>query len=272
MTNTNGTTTASKWDGSKMSQDDLMKNDHVLVLDDKDNVIGAASKYDSHDFNKDQPRGILHRAFSVFLFDEDTDKMLLQKRASSKITFPNVWTNTCCSHPLHNMTPSELDTPEDVKAGTVLGVKNAAVRKLSHELGIPEGQIPVEKFEFLTRFHYWAADVVTHGTESPWGEHEIDYVLLARVPKSSLTIKPNPEEVDDVKWVSQSELADAMKEGLWSPWFCIIVKRWMNTWWSDLTKALTTQEYRDYDTVHEFDPPAEFMGGRGKAGPLFSST
>ena len=87
---TNGTTTTSKWDGSAISQDELMKNDHVLVLDDKDNVIGAASKYAAHDFNKDQPRGILHRAFSVFLFDEETDKMLLQKRASTKITFPNV--------------------------------------------------------------------------------------------------------------------------------------------------------------------------------------
>jgi len=257
-----------------MSQDELMKNDHVLVLDDKDNIIGSASKYAAHDFSKEQPRGILHRAFSVFLFDEESDKMLLQKRASSKITFPNVWTNTCCSHPLHNMNPSEIDTPSDVASGSVLGAKNAAVRKLNHELGIPEGQVPVEKFEFLTRFHYWAADIVTHGKESPWGEHEIDYVLLARVPRSSLTINPNPEEVDYVKWVSQSELVEAMKEEgtLWSPWFCIIVKRWMSKWWTDLTKTLTTQEFRDYDTIHQFDPPTDFMGGRGNAGPLFYST
>ena len=168
------------------------------------------------------------------------------------------------------MTPSELDTPEDVKNGTVNGVKHAAIRKLNHELGIPIGQIPIESFEFFTRFHYWAADVKTHGVDSPWGEHEIDYVLLAKVNKESLTIKPHPDEVDDVKWVSKDELEEEMKEGLWSPWFCIIVKRFMNGWWSDLDKALSTQEYRDFDTIHEFDPPEDFMGGKGKAGPLFS--
>lgn len=56
-------------------------------------------------FNAAQPEGILHRAFSVFLFD-DRGRLLLQQRASSKITFPDVWTNTCCSHPLHGYSPS----------------------------------------------------------------------------------------------------------------------------------------------------------------------
>ena len=56
---------------------------------------------------------MLHRAFSVFLFD-DRNKLLLQQRASSKITFPSLWTNTCCSHPLYGQTPSEVDVPEDV--------------------------------------------------------------------------------------------------------------------------------------------------------------
>ena len=50
-------------------------------------------------------KGLLHRAFSVFLFDSE-NRLLLQQRASEKITFPNMWTNTCCSHPLN--TPSEL--------------------------------------------------------------------------------------------------------------------------------------------------------------------
>lgn len=103
-----------------LSQDDLMIKDTVIVTDDNDNIIGSASKKDSHVFNPDQPVGVLHRAFSVFLFDKSDRTMLLQKRASSKITFPNVWTNTCCSHPLHGMEPSEVDQPSDVQDGSVL--------------------------------------------------------------------------------------------------------------------------------------------------------
>ena len=56
-----------------------------------------------------------------------------------------------------------------------MGVKRAAVRKLKHELGIEPGQVPLEKFKFLTRLHYWAADVVTHGPASPWGEVSVEY-------------------------------------------------------------------------------------------------
>ena len=73
-----------------MTQEDMMIKDTVLVLDHDDNVIGSASKRTSHEFTSDQARGILHRAFSVFLFDESTGELLLQQRASSKITFPNV--------------------------------------------------------------------------------------------------------------------------------------------------------------------------------------
>ena len=79
-----------KWDGKGMTQNDLMEKDTVLVLDFNDNVIGSESKRGSHEFKPSQPRGVLHRAFSVFLFDETTGELLLQKRASTKITFPNV--------------------------------------------------------------------------------------------------------------------------------------------------------------------------------------
>jgi len=78
------------WDGNAMSQDDMMEKDTVLVLDQNDNVIGSESKKGAHIFDQKQPRGILHRAFSVFMFDQSTGELLLQKRASSKITFPNV--------------------------------------------------------------------------------------------------------------------------------------------------------------------------------------
>ena len=73
-----------------MSQSQMMEKDTVIVLDDNDAIQGSASKKESHVFSPEQPRGILHRAFSVFLFDESTNEMLLQQRASTKITFPNV--------------------------------------------------------------------------------------------------------------------------------------------------------------------------------------
>jgi isopentenyldiphosphate isomerase len=81
------------WDGKAMTQSDMMEKDTVLVVD---NVVGSASKKTSHEFTIEQPRGILHRAFSVFIFDVTTGELLLQKRASSKITFPNV----CIGNPM----------------------------------------------------------------------------------------------------------------------------------------------------------------------------
>lgn len=61
------------------------------------------------------------------------------------------------------------------------GVKNAAIRKLDHELGIAAEDVPIDSFKFLTRLHYYAADAVTHGPNAPWGEHEIDYILFIQV-------------------------------------------------------------------------------------------
>ncbi|CAN0205014.1 unnamed protein product, partial [Laminaria digitata] len=109
----------------------------------------------------------------------------------------------------------KVDLPEDVKDGSVPGVKNAAVRKLDHELGIAAEDVPVDAFKFLTRIHYYAADAVTHGPNAPWGEHEIDYILFIRVSfcaDSSLKMKPHPDEVDDVKWVTLEEMDEMMAD------------------------------------------------------------
>lgn len=92
------------WDGSA-TQEELMMKDECILVDDSDTIIGHANKYNSHRFNTEQPKGLLHRAFSVFLFDSQ-NRLLLQQRAASKITFPKVWTNTCCSHPLYGYDPS----------------------------------------------------------------------------------------------------------------------------------------------------------------------
>lgn len=109
---------------------------------------------------KNIDRGLLHRAFSVFLFDSK-NRLLLQQRASEKITFPDMWTNTCCSHPLG--VPGETGATLDT---AVQGVRRAAQRKLDQELGIKAAQVPLEKFQFLTRIHYKAP------SDGKWGEHE----------------------------------------------------------------------------------------------------
>ena len=115
-------------------------------------------------------KGLLHRAFSVFLFN-DKNELLLQQRASEKITFPDMWTNTCCSHPLGIPGETGSTLPD-----AIAGVKNAAQRKLDHELGIPKEQVPLEKFRFLTRIHYKAP------SDGKWGEHESmlpEYAIVA---------------------------------------------------------------------------------------------
>lgn len=108
---------------------------------------------------------------------------------------------------------------------------------------------------------------------SPWGEHEIDYVLFFCVKnKSELTVKPHPDEVDDVKWVTPKVLAEMMDDSslLFSPWFRIICKKWLvSSWWKDLKETMETAKHCDYINIHEFDPPMEHLGGEGKAGPLF---
>ena len=99
-----------------------MRKDEVILVDEQDRVTGSDSKYKAHTFNSKQPRGLLHRAFSVFLFDDD-NQLLLQRRANCKITFPGVWTNTCCSHQLHGYEPSEIDSDMAISSGSVPGAK-----------------------------------------------------------------------------------------------------------------------------------------------------
>ena len=108
-------------------------------------------------------KGLLHRAFSAFVFRPTDGKLLLQQRASEKITFPDMWTNTCCSHPLD-------DFPEEKEEEGQRGVKVAAVRKLEHELGIQKEQTGVDGFEYLTRIWYLAP------SDGVWGEHEGVYI------------------------------------------------------------------------------------------------
>lgn len=152
-------------------------------------------------------KGLLHRAFSAFVFRPEDGKLLLQQRATEKITFPDMWTNTCCSHPLDDFEEEKVEKDQ-------LGVKVAARRKLEHELGIPREQTPIDKFQYLTRIHYLAP------SNGVWGEHEgvcdatqrqktntepsaVDYILFLT---ANVTVSPNLNEIRDFKYVDKAEL------------------------------------------------------------------
>ena len=74
-----------------------MNINQVVLVDEDDSEIGVMEKMEAHE------KGLLHRAFSVFLFNERSE-MMLQRRALSKYHSPGLWTNTCCSHPMHGET------------------------------------------------------------------------------------------------------------------------------------------------------------------------
>ena len=111
--------------------------EECILVDEADKVIGSDSKKNCH-LNEQILAGKLHRAFSVFLFNSKGE-LLVQQRASAKITFPECFTNTCCSHPLYRQ--QELDEEG------ALGVRRAARRKLEHELGIPQDQVSIMHVE-----------------------------------------------------------------------------------------------------------------------------
>ncbi len=168
-------------------------------------------------------KGLLHRAFSAFVLRPSDGKLLLQQRATEKITFPDMWTNTCCSHPLDDFEEEKIEEDQ-------LGVRVAATRKLEHELGIPKSQAPADQFQYLTRIHYLAP------SNGPWGEHEgasehvtvantgvltmgflrfvVDYILFLT---ADVTVEPNLNEIRDYKYVDKKELQTMFDDSGMSP-------------------------------------------------------
>ncbi|HSI88449.1 MAG TPA: isopentenyl-diphosphate Delta-isomerase, partial [Pyrinomonadaceae bacterium] len=155
----------------------------LVMLSDDGKPIGTMPKADVH--HSDTP---LHSGFSVFLFD-DRGRTLMQRRAASKVTWPGVWSNSCCGHVMLH---------EDVTS--------AAKRRVKYELGAAVAGLEIA----LPDFRYRAErDGIV--------ENEICPVLigsLAGMPN------PNPDEVGEVKWVEWAELvemANDAESGL-SPW------------------------------------------------------
>jgi len=142
--------------------------EQVVLVDDNNTPIGTMPKDKVHSFTTP-----LHRGFSLFLFNRNGD-LLVTRRAATKKTFPDVWTNTVCGHPAPN---------EDAVA--------AARRRLKDELGIESGDIHV-----VSPYRYRFADI--HGIM----ENEICPILVGHTHEDP---KPNPDEIAGWKWMPWME-------------------------------------------------------------------
>ena len=189
-------------DGHDSSQLQMM-DEMCLLVDSEDKVIGSESKLDCH-----RNEGIRHRAFSVLIFDSE-GRLLVQKRASEKITFPGVWANSCCSHPL------DLESEKNGQEGAIA----AAKRKLWQELGIPQNETKQWTFHHVGRMEYscrWNED---------WIEREIDHIMVVR---ADATVDHNLNEISEVLWAEPDEVKRMMNgQGKWqdqviAPWFRLI--------------------------------------------------
>uniref|UniRef100_A0AAV1VNB1 isopentenyl-diphosphate Delta-isomerase n=1 Tax=Peronospora matthiolae TaxID=2874970 RepID=A0AAV1VNB1_9STRA len=214
-------------DKADSEQLELMK-EQIVQVNEQDKVVGPISKKNAHIYD-----GVLHRAFSVFVFNS-RNELLIQKRACKKITFPGFWANTCCSHPL--FTEGELEDG--------VGVKRAAIRKLEHELGIPASTFSVDDLAYVSTVMYKAS------SDANWTEYEMDHILFARAELS--LDKLNPNEVEQVEWVARTELPALLGSSVrkLSPWFHLIGTNLLPRWWDDLDAVLekdnTDRKIYDY--------------------------
>ena len=220
----------------------MMMAEAVLQVDENDIVVGPISKADSH-----YGAGSLHRAFSVLLFDKNK-RLLLQQRAHDKITFPSVWANSCCSHPLASA--GEMDEEN------AMGVKLAAVRKLEQELGIEPSSVLIEDFHFITKMKYTAR------MNAEWIEREIDHILMIQ---ADVEVRPNPNEVASIRWVDEHELeqmlVDQDSDDIVAPWFRCIAAQVMNEdWWKAIGDADACASLCD-DLIHDMGDVTHMLPG-----------
>lgn len=160
----------------------MQNRDNVVLVDKEDNPISEMDKIEAH------KKGLLHRAFSVFLFNEKGE-MLIHRRAAHKYHGAGLWTNACCSHP---------QLGEDIL--------ESAHDRLYYEMGI---RCDLEKvFSFI----------YNTPVENNLIEHELDHVFIGY---TNVEPVPNPEEVESYKWISIARLNQEMKENpeLYTFWF-----------------------------------------------------
>lgn len=178
------------------------KDRKVILVDEKDNVLGETDLISAH-----RDGGKKHRAFSLILYrkSEVGIEVLLQRRALVKPVFSGYWANTCC----YNMAPGEE-------------MFARARSRVNEELGVYLGDQPLSE---LYRFSYEAEG------ENGWWENEVDHVIIGEIRKQDTVISQgklqfNPDEVMDYRWVEWGEMKEWMEKEpvLFAPWWRMIVE------------------------------------------------
>jgi len=162
-----------------------MKEEHVILVNEQDKQIGLMPKLEAHQ------KALLHRAFSVFIFN-DKNELMLQQRALDKYHSPGLWTNTCCSH--------QRDGETNIEAGK---------RRLQEEMGF------VVDLQESISFMYKAP------FDNGLTEHEYDHVLLGKYNNEPVI---NTSEAASWKWMLIEEVKDdiAIHPELYTEWFKVI--------------------------------------------------
>lgn len=177
----------------------------VILTNEQGEQTGIADIFDAH-----AGKGLLHRAFSVYVFRGDGEELLLQRRAEGKRLFPGLWTNTCCSHvkARSDFTCHVAAQPLYVAQPLMESIVQEGMRRLREEMGF---SCPLQK---AGSFVYRAEDPHGHGTE-----HEHDTVLVGLVDDADVT--PDPAEAGDWKWIHCDDLTEDIERtpNLFTPWF-----------------------------------------------------
>ena len=168
-----------------------MIKDFVVLVNENDEKIGLMPKMEAHE------KGLLHRAFSVFIFNKNKE-LMLQKRSLKKYHSPGLWTNTCCSH--------QRDGESNINAG---------MRRLKEEMGFSSELREINSFIYKVIF------------DNGLIEHELDYILVGEYEND---VEPNSQEVDDWKWIDLDEINDDIKTNPeeYTEWFKIIMDNHYN--------------------------------------------
>ena len=167
----------------------FMIEEQVILVDVNDNQLGLMPKMEAHQ------KGVLHRAFSVFVFNSNNE-LMLQQRALHKYHSPGLWTNTCCSHQRNG----ELN----IEAGK---------RRLFEEMGFVTDL--EEKISFIYKAPF----------DNGLTEHELDHIMVGNYNKPP---EINKAEVSDWKWMGLKEVKDDIQNNpnLYTAWFKIIFDKY----------------------------------------------